>query len=447
MAAAFNGLNLTCRHAIFREAGNSSLIANLTRRIRCAMKSISIIILLYFFLAATLLGKPRVKTGDEIFVERYLHLVKGKRIGIITNQSGILYDGHHIVDVLAKIPEVKVAALFAPEHGIRSEAPAGAMVSSNVDSLTGIPIYSLYGKVTKPTPSMLKGIDMLIYDIQDVGARFYTFISTLDLTLESAAENHIKYIVLDRPDMLRANFVDGPVLADSLRSFVGIQPIPSVYGMTPGEFSEMINDEHWLRNGVKADLTVIRMENYKRQMWYDETGLKWIKPSPNLPNMNAIENYPGLVLLEGTNISEGRGTDHPFENIGAPFVNAMELAGLLNERQLEGVKFDTVSFIPRSLPWASEPKFKNEVCHGVRITVTGRDIFRPVEMGVTLIWAIRKLYPDSLKIRGSIFDRLCGTPEARIAILNSKSPEEIFENWEIGVDKFLRIRKKYLMYK
>jgi len=192
-------------------------------------------------------AQGRVKTGDEVFVEKYLGLIKGKGVGIITNHSGTLQDGRHIADVLAKLPDVRVVALFGPEHGIRGTTSDGKPIENTVDQQTGIPVYSLFGQTFKPTPEMLKGIDVLIYDIQDVGVRFYTFISTLDLSLEAAAENHIRFIVLDRPDMLRADFVDGPVLIDSLSSFVGIQPIPSVYGMTPGEFATMINEAHMLK--------------------------------------------------------------------------------------------------------------------------------------------------------------------------------------------------------
>jgi len=410
------------------------------------MKSL-LIFLFCFFFAATSSYDLRVKTGDEVFIEKYLGMIKGKRVGIITNQSGTLQNGKHIVDIFASLADVKVVAIFAPEHGIRGVIPAGKTVDDSVDEKTKIPLYSLYGKITKPTPEMLRGIDVLIYDIQDVGARFYTFISTLDLTLEAAAENNIKYIVLDRPDMLRADLVDGPVLDDSLRSFIGIQLIPSVYGMTPSELATMINDEHWLKNGVKANLTVIKMENYERKMWYDETGLKWITPSPNLPNMNAVENYPGLVLLEGTNISEGRGTEYPFENIGAPFIDSQKLIYLLEQQQLPGVRFEPIDFTPHSLPRASEPKYDGTLCHGIKITVTDRNIFEPVKMGVTIIWAIHKLYPDSLRFRDTVFDRLSGTKQVRLVLMSGDSPKTIFSKWNDGIENFLKIREKYLIYK
>lgn len=424
------------------------------------MKFAFVILLSSFGLATDCSCQSRVKTGDEVFIEKYLSLIEGRKVGIITNQSSFLsrlerpkvgipsgQNGKHIVHVLSRIPGVKVAAIFAPEHGIRGDSPAGGSIADSIDEETGIRVFSLYGKITKPTPEMLKGIDVLIYDIQDVGARFYTFISTLDLTLEAAAENHIKYIVLDRPDMLRADLVDGPVLVDSLRSFVGIQPIPSAYGMTPGEFATMINDEHLLKNGVKTNLTVIKMVHYKRSMWYDQTGLEWITPSPNLPDMNSVEVYPGNVLFEGTNISEGRGTEQPFENIGAPFIDSQKLIDLLDQQHLAGVEFEPSEFTPRSFHWATDPKYNGVLCHGVKLTVVDRDIFKPVEMGVTIIWAIHKLYPDQFRFHDPEFDRLCGTPNLRPDLMSGKSLDRIFSEWNRGIREFKKIRAKYLLYK
>ncbi|MCL4538597.1 MAG: DUF1343 domain-containing protein, partial [Bacteroidetes bacterium] len=222
-----------------------------------------IIILTVLAVSISASAQERVKTGDEIFVEKYLELIKGKSIGIVTNHSGLLPNGRHIADVLAKVPGVKLVALFGPEHGIRGNVPDAEIIPNSVDEKTGVPVYSLYGDVKQPTAEMLRDIDVLIYDIQDVGVRFYTFISTMQLTMEAAAVNHIKFIVLDRPDMLRPDMVEGPVLVDSLRSFVGMQPIPSVYGMTPGEYATMINEEHMLDAGLKVDLVVIKMGNYR----------------------------------------------------------------------------------------------------------------------------------------------------------------------------------------
>ncbi|HUI31920.1 MAG TPA: DUF1343 domain-containing protein [Candidatus Acidoferrales bacterium] len=406
------------------------------------MKFPAAAILLSLILPAASLCQDVVKTGDEVFVEDDLPTIVGKKVGIITNQSGVLQDGRDIIDVLASVADSVV--VFSPEHGLSGNASAGAPVNNGVRA--GVRVYSLYGETLKPTPEMLKGIDLLLYDIQDVGARFYTYISTLDLTLEAAAENHIRYIVLDRPDMIRSDLIDGPVLEDSLRSFVGIQPIPSVYAMTAGELASMFNGEHMLKNGVQADLRVIRMQNYRRRMWYDETGLKWITPSPNLPDMNSIEVYPGDVVIEGTNLSEGRGTDHPFTSVGAPFINSQTLADLLNGQGLAGVEFEPTDFTPQSRPSAANPKYNRLLCHGVEIDVTDRDVLRPAEMGVTLVWAINKLYPDELKFNDADFDRLCGTKDVRLGILAGKTPEEIFEGWSKGLKRFQDTREKYLLY-
>ena len=408
----------------------------------------SLLILAFVIVSASqLFAVERVKAGDEVLVEKYLGLIKGKTVGIITNQSGRLQNGESIIDVLAKEPGIKVVALFSPEHGIRGKASAGEGVSGGIDQKTGLPIYSLYGKTKKPTARMLKGIDVLLYDIQDVGTRFYTYISTLDYCLQAAAEHHIEFIVLDKPDMLRSNLVDGPMLVDSLRSFIGIQPIPSVYGMTPGEFATMINDAGMLKGGVKADLKVIKMEHYRRSMWYDQTGLKWITPSPNLPDMNAVEVYPGNVLIEATNVSEGRGTKHPFETIGAPFINSSKLISLLNEQHVAGVTFKPATFTPRPYPWAVKPKYQGEICHGIKIIVTDRDALKPVEMGVTIVWAIRKLYPYKFKFIPSYFDLLAGTTSVRTMLEEGKTPSEISASWREGLSRFEKLRKKYLLYR
>jgi len=395
--------------------------------------------------ASMSIAQGRVKTGDEVFVDKYLYLIKGKSIGVITNRSGELKGRGHIIDVLSKIPDVKLVVLFAPEHGIRGNAPNGQMVSDSVDEQTGVPIYSLYGKIQKPTPQMLKGVDVLIYDIQDVGVRCYTFISTLDLCLEAAAENGIKFIVLDRPDMLTGKLVDGPVLVDSLRSFVGIQPVSTVYGMTPGEFAAMINDGGMLKK--KADLTVVKMENYTRDLWYDQTGLDWVTPSPNLPDIGSVEAYPGTVLLEATNVSEGRGTENPFETIGAPFIDSKKLSWFLNQQNPEGIRFEPVKFTPHSLSSAIEPKYNGVVCHGVKIIITDRNVYKPVEMGVTLLWAIHALYPDNLKLRNEAFDRLSGDPEIRLSLEAGKAPRQIISEWKAKAKQFTEFRENFLLYK
>jgi len=412
--------------------------------------------LLFFYLFLTssfLLENPKVKVGAQILIEQHLDLLKGKRVGIVTNHSGLLSDGRHIVDVLNANPDIKVTALFGPEHGVRGDAPDGKGIEHDVNAKTGIKVYSLYGKVTKPTDEMLKDIDILIFDIQDVGVRFYTFISTLSLTLEAAAEHHIKYIVLDRPNPIRGISVEGAVREDSLKSFVGLHPIPVTHGMTVGELAKMFNEEGWLTKGVKVNLTVITMENWQRSMWFDETGLPWIKPSPNIMTLNTAIVYPGMCFIEGTNVSEGRGTQHPFEYIGAPWINGAVLAKELNSYNLSGVTFEPVEYIPTDIERVTtDPKYEDQKCNGVYIKVTNRNKFEPVRTGIYVLYALKKLYPNDFKWResrsgGALYiDKLTGTVNVRLMLDAGKKPDEIIATWREGLRKFKSTREKYLIY-
>jgi uncharacterized protein YbbC (DUF1343 family) len=391
--------------------------------------------------------QSRVKIGAEILIEKRLDLIKGKKIGIVTNHTGILPDGRHIVDVLNEIEGVKIVALFGPEHGIRGEVPDGKSISHGVDTKTGIPVFSLYGEVKKPTEEMLKDIDVLIFDIQDVGARFYTYISTMSYCMEACAEMGKKFIVLDRPNPIRGVYVDGPILEPRFKSFVGLHPIPVAHGMTVGELAKMFNDEGWLENGVKADLTVVKMENYSRRMWFDQTGLPWVKPSPNMMTLKTAIVYTATCFIEGTNVSEGRGTQHPFEWIGAPWIDGEKLAKELNYYKLPGVKFEPISFTPTDIEKVTvDPKYEGEKCGGVYLNVYDREKFEPVKVGVYILYALKKLYPDKFKWRTAGQDRLWGTDKVRLMIDEGKKPDEIIKTWEDDVKKFLSIRQKYLLY-
>jgi len=391
--------------------------------------------------------ESRVKIGAEILIEKHLDLIKGKKIGIVTNHTGILPDGRHIVDVLNEIEGVKIVALFGPEHGIRGEIPDGKSISHGVDTKTGIPVFSLYGDVKKPTEEMLKDIDVLIFDIQDVGARFYTYISTMSYCMEACAEMGKKFIVLDRPNPIRGVYVDGPILEPRFKSFVGLHPIPVAHGMTVGELAKMFNDEGWLENAVKADLTVVKMENYSRRMWFDQTGLPWVKPSPNMMTLKTAIVYTATCFIEGTNVSEGRGTQHPFEWIGAPWIDGEKLAKELNYYKLPGVKFEPISFTPTDIEKVTvDPKYEGEKCGGVYLNVYDREKFEPVKVGVYILYALRKLYPDKFKWRTAGQDRLWGTDKVRLMIDEGKKPDEIIKTWEDDVKKFLSIRQKYLLY-
>lgn len=389
---------------------------------------------------------PKVIPGSDLLFTKYFKYIKGKRLGVVTNPTAILSDGRHLVDALYDNKDVKVVALFGPEHGIRADT-TGAVENSR-DSATGIPIFSLYGKTYKPTPDMMKNIDVLIFDIQDVGARFYTFISTLGYAMEAASEKGIPIIVLDRPNPIRGVYVDGPVALDSLESFVAYAPIPIAYGMTIGELALMYNDEGWLHNGKKCNLIVAKMEGWNRNMWYDQTGLKWIKPSPNMISLSTAIVYPGTCIFEGTNVSEGRGTDKPFEYIGAPWLNAVEAVKDLNHFNLDGVKFETVQKTPVLTPNnTAKPKYFNQKCNDIYIHVINRNIFKPIESALYLLWEIKKNNPENFKWREKAFDRLCGTPEVRLMLNKGKTPEEIISSWQKDQNNFKKIRSKYLLYK
>jgi len=408
----------------------------------------AIIVLVIIFLTVEIFSSennPKVKTGADLLFTKYFKYIKGKNIGVVTNPTALLSDGRHLVDALYENKEVKIAALFGPEHGIRADT-TGA-VKSSIDPITGIPIYSLYGKTYKPTPAMLKNIDVLIFDIQDVGARFYTFISTLGFAMEAASEKGIPIIVLDRPNPIRGEYVDGPVALDSMESFVAYAPIPTAYGMTIGELALMYNQEGWLHNGKKCNLIVAKMEGWTRNLWYDQTGLKWIKPSPNMISLSTAIVYPGTCIFEGTNVSEGRGTDKPFEYIGAPWLNAVEAAKDLNHYNLEGVKFEPIQITPVKTPNnAAQPKYFNQKCNDVYIKVTDRNIFKPVESALYLLWEIKKNSPENFKWREKTFDRLCGTPKVRLMLDEGKSPGEIISSWKEDLNIFKKIRSKYLLY-
>jgi uncharacterized protein YbbC (DUF1343 family) len=376
-----------------------------------------------------------------------LDLIKGKRLGVVTNHSALLKDGRHLVDALMSTRDVRVVALFGPEHGIRGDALDGRSVRDTVDPKTGVPMYSLYGRINKPTKEMLVEVDVLIFDIQDVGARFYTFISTMSNAMEAAAENGIPYVVLDRPNPIRGTWVEGPIRVDSLRSFVGLHPIPIAHGMTVGELATMLNEEGWLAGGVKARLTVVKCTGWKRDQWFDQTGLTWVRPSPNMATLATATVYPGTCLFEGTNISEGRGVGKPFETIGAPYVDGGAWSKELNTLGLPGVRFEAVRFTPQEIPnVASRPKHQGKECGGVAVIVTDRESFQPVRTAVHMLATIKRLAGDAFQWRNSSIDRLSGTPALRMAIDAGMPADEIVGGWKGEADAFLKLRAKYLLY-
>jgi len=379
----------------------------------------------------------------EVLRDRDFRPLWGMRVGAITNPTGRTYEGEHLIDLLRAHPKVRLIALFGPEHGLRGDRPDGEAVESGRDPETRVQVWSLYGDARKPTPEMLEGLDALVFDVQDVGARFYTFLATMSLAMEAAFEAGMPFFALDRPNPITGVHVEGNVLDPRFSSFVGPHPIPIRHGMTLGELSGMIARE-WL--SAQGELQVVRMEGWGRRMWWEETGWPWRSPSPNMPSPSAALCYPGTCLAEGTNLSEGRGTERPFEQVGAPWIRGEELACELNRRGLEGVRFEPVAFIPESLPSAPHPKYKGIRCEGVRFRVMDRKAFRPVRTGLHMLAVVRERFPDFAFLEDR-FDRLAGTDRLRKALQEGKDPDEIAAGWEGEVEAFLRLREGYLLYK
>ncbi|MEN6520478.1 MAG: DUF1343 domain-containing protein [Armatimonadota bacterium] len=382
-----------------------------------------------------------VKTGIEILLDQRSSPVFKWRIGLITNRSAVTTDLTPSFDALLKAG-VKVTALFAPEHGFTGQAADGERIESFIDEKTGIPVYSLYGTTKKPATEMLAGVDMLLFDIQDVGARFYTFLYTMAYAMEASAEAGKPFVVLDRPNPIGGISIEEPMLSPEFSSFVGFYPVPIRYGMTIGEFARMINREF----GIGAELTAVPLSGWKREMWFDETGLPWVPPSPAIPTLETAAVYPGACLLEGTNVSEGRSTEMPFQTTGAPWIDSAKLADELNLAKLPGIRFDPVNFTP------SSSKYAGFECSGVSWKVTDRDKFLPVMTGVKVIEIIHRLWPEEFEFRKPgpdgryFFDLLAGTDRLRQDLESGRSAEEIAAGWKDGILEFCKVRRSYLLY-
>ena len=382
--------------------------------------------------------KQKVSPGIEVLLKEEKNVLSGKKVGLITNPTGIDSKLTSIVDLLHDDPDINLTALFGPEHGVRGDAQAGASVEYYIDEKTGLPVYSLYGKTKKPTPEMLKDVEVLVFDIQDVGTRYYTYIYTMAYAMEAAKENDIPFIVLDRPNPQGGESVDGPVLEPEFSSFVGLYPIPLKHGMTVGELATLFNKEF----KIGADLKVIKMKGWKRDMDYDDTGLPFVLPSPNMPTVSTTFVYPATGLIEGTNVSEGRGTTKPFELIGAPYINGDELAGKLNELRLPGVKFRAASFTP------TFSKHAGKLSHGVEIYITDREEFKAVPTGLHIIKTIQDLYPDDFEfLAAKNFNLLIGNGWVMSRIEEGSSVNEIMKEYQEKQDAFKKVRKNYLLYK
>jgi uncharacterized protein YbbC (DUF1343 family) len=379
-----------------------------------------------------------VLTGIDVLERDGFKQLEGRRIGLITNHTGRNRGGRSTIDVLASAKNLKLIALFSPEHGLRGIEDNN--VGDTRDPKTGLPVYSLYEKDRRrPMPNTLKDIDTLVFDIQDIGARFYTYITTCGYAMEEAAKNKIKFVVLDRPNPINGYDIEGPVAERELTespsySFTSYHPIPVRYGMTIGELAMLFNAER----KIGADLTVIKMEGWRRADFFDGTGLTWVNPSPNMRSLTEALLYPGIGLLETSNISVGRGTDTPFEVIGAPWLDGQTLAEALNRAGLAGVRFVPVRFTPKS------SKFANEEVGGVNILITDRGSFRPVATGVEIAYQLNRHYSGTWKVDDYL--RLLVNRAALAALKDGKAPSEIMATWQSGLAEFAAVRKRFLLY-
>jgi uncharacterized protein YbbC (DUF1343 family)/CubicO group peptidase (beta-lactamase class C family) len=383
----------------------------------------------------------QVKAGIDVleannFAQLQTPAGRKLRVGIITNQTGLDAEGRRTIDVLAKAPNVELKAIFSPEHGILGEVDT-TKIGNSVDVATGVPVYSTYGATTAsrhPSPEVLKDLDAIVYDIQDAGVRCYTYEATVGYFLESAAKAGIPLYVLDRPNPINGNYIQGAVSDPQISTFTDYHPVPMRHAMTIGELAELYNTERH----IGAKLTVIKMEGWQRGDWYDETGLLWVNPSPNLRNLTEATLYPGVVLVEGTNVSVGRGTDTPFEVVGAPWIKPKDFADYLNGRMIQGVRFVPVTFTPK------DSIYKGLPCGGVNIIVTDRDFFDAAELGMELGSALVKLYPNDYKIDKMI--ELLGNQQVFNRLKSGKDPRRIEQDVQEEIQRFVEVRKKYLLY-
>jgi uncharacterized protein YbbC (DUF1343 family) len=389
-------------------------------------------------------ASAQVRPGVEVFLAKPPSEVVGKRVGLITNHSGLDRQGRTTIDLLAGSNQIKLVALFAPEHGIRGTAEA--RVTSGTDEKTGLPVHSLYGETYKPTPQMLEGVEALIYDIKDLGVRQYTYESTLALAMQAAAEKGIPIVVLDRPNPVTGTIMEGNILEPPFQTFVGIYPVLSRHGMTLGELARMYNAEQ----KIGANLVVVPVEGWRRNMWGDETGIPWINPSPNIRRLEAAIHYPGTVFFEAINVSEGRSTNAPFEQIGAPWLKHTELVKVMNDMKLPGVRFAPITL-------QVEPgrrKFAGQQINAVRFEITDRNSYRPLATSLLMIEQIRKMHPTEFEWRGAnqrepnmlTIERHGGTRELRTAIENG-TVSALLKKWEADQKAFAAKRQPYLLYK
>ena len=387
-------------------------------------------------------------TGIDVLLRDSLHLVRGRRVGLVTNQTGFgtiaTASGPDstasTVDLLHDHGELELVALYSPEHGLSGQVNAGERVPTARHQGTGLPIYSLYGETNEPLPHMLDGIDVLLFDIQDVGARYYTYVWTMALSMRAAGAAGISFVVLDRPVPIGGDLVQGNVLDSAFASFVGLYPVPMRHGMTVGEMARLVRGEF----GVKADLRVVPMQGWTRALWYDETGIPWIPPSPNMPSLESAAHYPGTCLFEGTSLSVGRGTERPFQWVGAPWLDGAALAERLNGYRLPGVRFETVSFTPDH---PGDAKWPGTEVHGVRFVMTDRAVYDPTRAAVAALVEARALSGDRWRWNAAHIDRLAGTDRLRRLIDEGRTADEITSVWAAHLHAFGPLRERHLLYR
>jgi uncharacterized protein YbbC (DUF1343 family) len=408
-------------------------------------------------------ARPPVKLGVEVLFEKHLDLLRAKNVGLITNPTGLDSKLDSIIETFRAHPEVKLVALYGPEHGVRGNAQAGEYVPFYFDEQFQLPVFSLYGQSHKPPADMLtnideymrtfdtqhtgkkletnmmQSVDVMVFDLQDVGARIYTYIATMAYAMQACADSGIPFIVLDRPNPINGRAMEGPILEyPKYSSFIGLYPIPLRHGMTAGELAQLFNAKFLTK---KCNLTVVPMENWTRDEWFDETSLPWVLPSPNLPTLESATVYPGQVLLEGTNLSEGRGTTKPFEFFGAPWIDGYVLAKKLNELNLPGVKFREVWFTP------TFSKFSGQNCGGCQMHITDRNAFQPIATTLTILSVVKSTYGDKLEFHASYFDKVIGNSNVREALERGEPVAQIVATFKPGLNDFAKLREPFLLYR
>jgi len=407
--------------------------------------------------------RPPVKPGVEVLFAKHLDLIRGKRVGLITNPTGVDRNLDGIVGLFRAHPDVTLVALYGPEHGVRGNAQAGQFVPFYFDEDYQLPVFSLYGQTEKPPADMLtnidqymrsfdtqhtgkkpetgmlQSVDVMVFDLQDAGARVYTYIATMAYAMQACADAGIPFIVLDRPNPVNGVAMEGPILEyPKHSSFIGLYPIPLRHGMTMGELARLFNEKFLPK---KAKLTVVPMENWTRGEWFDETSLPWVMPSPNLPTLDSATVYPGQVMLEGTDLSEGRGTTRPFEIFGAPWIDGFTLAKALNALKLPGVKFREIWFTP------TFSKFSGQLCGGCQLHVTDRNAFQSVATTLNILAVVKQLYGDKLEFHAAYFDKVMGTSSVREALERGEPVDKIVAGFQPGLDDFAKLREPFLLYR